>query len=489
MNIAFVPVYIKYLGVEAYGLLGFYAIMQAGFVLLDMGLLPALAREMSRIGAEKESEVLALRDTLRSIETIVLVFSVVVCFGIFFASWWLASRWLQSSQLPIADVSNAITLMGIVAATRFVEGIYRSSLAGMQRQVAFNILNSILATIRGFGAIAVLAFLSSTIQAFFIWQITVSFLSLATLAWATYSYLPLAERSGRFSFEALSRISKFAGGMVGITFLSLLLTQSDKILLSKLLSLSDFGYYSFSAAVASSLSVFVGPITQAWYPRLVQLHSIDNPNELARTYHQGAQLVSVFLGSSSLVVILFSQTILELWTQDIELARKASTLLSILALGNLLHYTMHFPYYAQLAHGVTGLTIRMNLVLVLIVVPAILVCTPRYGVLGAACIWLILNCGYFLIGSHFFYMKVLPHEKWNWYLYDVLQPLVGCTLVLVTLKSTSSPPDGVFGQVTYMTLISFLAILAASLCAKHVRSIVISVLEATCLRFSQSLRS
>ena len=489
MNIAFVPLYIRYLGIESYGLLGLYAIMQAWFGLLDMGLLPALAREMSRINTGKEKEVLALRDTLRSIEWLVLVFAIVASGCIFAASWWISTEWLQSNQLPIADVQNAICLMGIVAATRFMEGIYRSSLAGMQRQVVFNVLSSILATIRGFGAIAVLAFMSSTIQAFFLWQITISFLSLATLAWATYSYLPPAERSGHFSLKALREISSFAGGMVGIAFLSLLLTQSDKILLSKLLSLSDLGYYSFSAVAASSLSVFVGPITQAWYPRLVQLHSSDNPNELALTYHQGAQLVSVLLGSASLVLILFSQLILELWTQDIELAKKASPLLSILAFGNLLHSTMYFPYYAQLAHGFTGLTIRMNLILVMFVVPAILVLTPRYGVLGAAYIWMFLNCGYFFIGSHFFYMKVMPHEKWNWYLYDVLLPLTGCALVLVTLKSALSPPDEVFSQITYLALISFSAILAASICAKHVRSRVISVLEATCLRFSQSLRS
>ena len=48
MSLAFVPVYIKYLGIEAYGLIGIFVMLQAWLTLLDMGMKPALAREMAR---------------------------------------------------------------------------------------------------------------------------------------------------------------------------------------------------------------------------------------------------------------------------------------------------------------------------------------------------------------------------------------------------------------------------------------------------------
>ena len=48
MGLAFIPVYIHYLGVEAYGLIGLFAVLQAWLALLDMGLTPTLAREMGR---------------------------------------------------------------------------------------------------------------------------------------------------------------------------------------------------------------------------------------------------------------------------------------------------------------------------------------------------------------------------------------------------------------------------------------------------------
>lgn len=56
--------------------------------------------------------------------------------------------------------------MGLVAALRFVEGLYRGAILGLQRQGWLNVVSSILATIRGPGAVGVLAWVVPTIWAF-----------------------------------------------------------------------------------------------------------------------------------------------------------------------------------------------------------------------------------------------------------------------------------------------------------------------------------
>ena len=38
MGIAFIPLYIKFMGIESYGLVGFFTTFQAVFALLDLGL-------------------------------------------------------------------------------------------------------------------------------------------------------------------------------------------------------------------------------------------------------------------------------------------------------------------------------------------------------------------------------------------------------------------------------------------------------------------
>lgn len=69
MGLAFIPIYIRYLGVEAWGLVGFMSMLQAWFVLLDMGLTPTLSREMARFQAGAHSAQ-SIRNLLRSLEVI-----------------------------------------------------------------------------------------------------------------------------------------------------------------------------------------------------------------------------------------------------------------------------------------------------------------------------------------------------------------------------------------------------------------------------------
>ncbi len=45
VGILILPLYIKYMGAEAYGLVGFFTMLQAWFAVLDLGLTPTIGRE------------------------------------------------------------------------------------------------------------------------------------------------------------------------------------------------------------------------------------------------------------------------------------------------------------------------------------------------------------------------------------------------------------------------------------------------------------
>ena len=68
------------------------------------------------------------------------------------ASGYLASDWLQVEKLPIVVVTQAISVMAFVVALRFVEGIYRGSLFGLQRQVWFNGANVVFCHLAPWGS-------------------------------------------------------------------------------------------------------------------------------------------------------------------------------------------------------------------------------------------------------------------------------------------------------------------------------------------------
>jgi len=469
MSIAFVPLYIKYLGIEAYGLIGIFVMLQAWLSLLDLGMKPALMREMARFTGGG-LDVQSVWNLLRSIEIIAIGMAVLIGIGIWMASDWLATSWVQPDQMPIDIVVKAFSLMGLVIALRFIENIYTNSVAGLQRQVLQNAVTSIMATLRGLGAVGVLVWVSPTIEAFFVWQGLISLIAVLVFIGVVYYILPSPPHAARFAVSALRNIWRFAAGMLSITLLVLLLTQVDKILLSRLLTLEAFGYYALAAAVAGGLYVMTSPIGAAFYPRFTELVTRQDESILREAYHLGAQMVTVLMGSATLILIVFADRVLLLWTADPVLTEKVAPIMMVLALGSFLNGLMWMPYQMQLAHGWTSLTIRINTVAVVLLVPAILWLVPIYGAIAAAWTWVALNAGYLVFGIYFMHRRLLPTEKWHWYGQDIMIPL-GAAIAASLLCHWAMPSDlGRIGELGVLIVSSGCALIVAAAAAPLVRS-------------------
>lgn len=433
MGLAFIPLYIQYLGVEAYGLIGFYAVMQAWLTLFDMGITQTLNREMARFTAGVHTPQ-SIHDLLRSLEIISVVLAIVMCFLVWMSSSYIAMHWLNAQKLSSDEVANAIALMGFVIALRFIEGIYKGALLGLQKQVAVNAVSVIIATMRYGGVVAVLAWYATSIKVFFAWQVLSSIASVLVLVLLVYSTLPKPSKVPKFSKQAISEVWQFASGMLGITFLALLLTQIDKVLLSKLITLEAYGYYTLAATVAGGLALIAAPTTQAIYPKMVEYVAQEKKQELTNLYHQGAQLISVLIAPVATMLIFFGEDIIYLWSGDINLATKITPILLPLVLGSFLNCLVWMPYQLQLAHGWTSFAVKVNSIAVALLVPAIFWVTPRYGAVGAAWVWALLNAGYVTIGMHYMYKKLLPAEKWSWYWHDVMKQLMLAIIVMMATK-------------------------------------------------------
>lgn len=484
MGFTFIPLYIKYLGVEAYGLIGLFAAMQAWMVLLDAGMTPTLTREMARFTAGAHSPQ-TIRNLLRSIEIPCFGIAALIALTLWAGSGYLSTHWLNAEHLSTAEVARAISMMALVVALRFCEGLYRGSLFGLQKQAWYNAVYATFATLRHGGAVAVLIFVSPTIEAFFLWQALISLLSVALFAARVHKELPKPPAPARFSVQALKDVWRFAAGVLGITFLALLLTQVDKILLSRLLSLTNFGYYSLAATVAGTFYMIVGPITQALYPRVVELVTQADQAGLSSLYHKGAQLVTASTAPAVLLLSIFPANVIYMWSGDVSLAEHTAPILSVLVLGTFLNSLMWMPYQLQLAHGWTTLTLKSNIIAVGILIPALFWVVPRYGALGAAAIWVALNTGYVLLVIYFMHRKLLLAERSRWYLSDILAPIAGALgMILLARLFQPAADSSRIGWFAFFMIVGILAVLAATLAAGELRPRLIMITQKVYRRLS-----
>ena len=469
MSIAFIPLYIKYLGIESYGLIGLFGMLLTWLGLLDLGMTPTLSREMARYTGGVHTAG-SIRNLLRSIECLALLIALIIGLGVWLSSDWLASDWLRTDKLSPKLVAESFSIMGIVSALRFIENVYRSAIIGLQKHIVNNFISIIMSTLRGLGSIGVLIWISKSIRVFFLWQGIISLITLFILGIATYLYLPKTTMRTRFSFESLKGVGSFAGGIIGISLLSLLLTQIDKILLSRLLNLTDYGYYTLASISAGASFLIIGPISQVWAPKLSELHAVNDKLKLTEKYHQGAQLISVFMGSLSIMFLFFGESILFIWTRNAELASKTSIVFRILSVGNLLNGFNTMPYLLQLAYGWTSLVTKINLFAAFLIIPILIIVTPKFGAIGAALAWLFLNAGYVFIGVHFMFRKILTDQKWIWFRDDLLLPILSAGITAFVLSNVMPKNLTLIHLVIYLFISGTFVFMASSFSSYYMRN-------------------
>jgi len=473
MAVIFIPAYIHLLGVESFGLVGFFLTLQALAVVFDFGLAGTINRELARRGG---GQAQSTRDLVRTLEWIYWPLGAAVALAIWAASGLLAAAWLRPVALSEASVGTAVALMGAAVGGLWPSGFYAAGLNGLQRQVLANGLVALFGTLRGAGVLLPLL-LWPTIEVFFAWQAVVGLLQSLALARGLWRRLPVCARPARFSTAELGRVGAFTAGLTGIALLSFALMQADRILLSRLLPLDQFGVYVLAASVAAALSRLVAPWFNAMYPRYSELQAKGDLDSLRSLHHAASQWLAATVLPVAAVIAVFAPELLRLWTRDAALAAAAAPILSVLICGSALNGLMNLPYALQLAQGWTALALRANLLAVAIAVPAIWWLTLRFGPIGAAFVWLLLNLGYVAIVLPVMHRYLLRGELAAWYLRDVGPPAlasVGAALLLRVLLP--APPGGIAG-ILVLLAIAALVFAAAVLATPGPRQFALAMLD------------
>ncbi len=468
LAVAFIPMYLKFLGIEAYGLIGFFATLQGVFGLMDLGFSLTLNRELARLSAT-EGTVREQRDLVRTLETIYWMISILIAVIVYFLAPVIAERWINPQHLSVGGVEDAVRIMGAVMALQFPFSFYQGGLMGLQRQILLNVLLAVVGTLRGAGAVLVLWLVAPTIQMFFTWQILVAALGTGACAYFLWNSMPDSPHPARFDRKRLVGVWRFAAAVSGNAMIGVLLTQMDKVILSKMLTLEMFGYYALAATVASSVWSIIVPVNTALFPRFTQLVELRDDVQLATTYHRASQFIAVLLLPFSAIIAFFSREVMMLWTHNPVTAENTSTVIALLVIGTTLNGLFSVPAYLQSAAGWPQLVLYTNLVSAVILIPSIIFMTSKFGAVGAALVWVVLNGGYLLFAVPIMHRKLLKGEKWRWYLEDVGIPVSGVLVCGGIARFLLPGHMSMFATTAYLVGMWIVLMTVCALLSRHIR--------------------
>jgi O-antigen/teichoic acid export membrane protein len=451
LSLILTPLYVWFLGVESYGLIGFYFSWLAIVGILDSGISSTAAREMAWYSALPEEKGI-IPSLLLSLEVAYWSLILVLGVGILLGAWFLGAEWFESKDLSPEVIRETLILMAISLVVQVPSGLYIAGMMGLQRQVECSGLLGLFGTIRGLGAVLVLWLINPDIRAFFIWQLGVSALQTGMIRGSLWKIVSIDGQPAKFSLKILQSIKGFAGGMILITALGILITQADKMILSRLVSMEAFGYYMLAWTVGAGFSRVSGPLTQAFYPRFTELVSKRDFDNLSKQFRLVSQLMSVLILPPCALIVFLSNPIIFAWTGNQIVADGVTPILVVMVVGFVLSASSYPAACILYSKKELKSVIIINLVCVLVLLPLLIVAVINFGVMGGVYIWglygLILYVSYQIYG-----FRETPKTKLL--LLAVKDFLVPCVASFVVAGAASLWLNNVEGKFIFVVLLIF----------------------------------
>lgn len=431
-----VPMYAQYLGMEAYGVVGFYTMLQAWFQALDIGLSTTLSRESALYNADPARGPTFMR-VKRLLEY--FFFGIAAFAVVFFltSSDWTAHQWLKLQEISPENIRRALMLVGVVIALRWLSCLYRGIITGFEQQVWLGKLSVVVATLRFLAPIPVVIFWDSSLATYFSIQAGVAFVEFLALVTKTNKLLkntPTTTANRTVSYAELRPIIHFASGVALTSVIWIIMTQADKLVLSKTLMLKDFGQFSMAVLLANGINILSGPISMALLPRMTRIAGANSDSaQLLQLYRRFTQIVVATLVPIGLVMYACSFQVMYVWTGDRELAHAVGPIMGLYALGNTVLAVNSFGYFLQYAKGNLRLHVMGNVITTAIFVPMVILVAGKHGATGTGGAWLIVNLLYFTLWIPRIHKLLAPGLNPSWFINDVGQIALAACVPLIGL--------------------------------------------------------
>jgi O-antigen/teichoic acid export membrane protein len=428
----FVPFYIKLLGLESYGVINFYTVILTIMYFADGGLSATLNREIARSTDKKYIGIMLF--TIEKVYLAVCLFIIIVIFSF---SGFIAANWLNSDTIPREDLRIYISLMGISVAFQLFTSLQSSGLMGLEKQVLSNGIQVLSSMFRS-AVVLIPLYFYPTLLTFFIWQVSMNIIFFFITRYNLWKFIK-TNMSYKFDKQVLKTVGRFAGGMMLMAIISSLNTQIDKLVISKILSLKEFGYYSLAGIFSQVPVLIITPIAVATLPRMVKYSENTEKDRLIKLFHVNTFVLSVLATSVAMVLFIFTKDFILIWTHDNQIANAIENVTKVLLIGGLFLSFQYMPYHLAIANEHTETNVRLGIVAVICIIPALIFFVKQYGLIGATYTWLIMNLfGYFYLG-YFIISKFLKNEFKRWLINGTLIPLfiaalVGCVSYFLTIN-------------------------------------------------------
>lgn len=437
----FLPIFLKYLGPEGFGLVSFYTTLLGVIVIVDFGFSSTINRNFT---IYLNTNKLKIGDLIKTFEFFFFCIIFIIIFICIYYVKDITNNVLSFSFYAPTEVNQFLYIMFLSVGFQLFAGLYISAFMGAQKQVLANSVQISWGFLRVIGSFIILKFYNAGVKDFLLWQLVCNIIYFLSIRFLLYKYIRTAlnVRVFNFDFKIIKNTFKYFFGVASISLISIVLSQFDKIVISKSFNIDILGYYNLAYSFAMIPIIILSPIGIAVFPKFTQLIA-DGSEHVIKKFYINVFEISCIILIPILAYILFNiKLILSFWLSDNVIEREIFFPVVFLILGQFLQALTLIPYYFILSKGKTKFNVYIGLFTSVLYIPMCLYFTFMYGVSGTAFSWLFVNILIFPIYYIVFYKYVLKHDFKFIFLNCILKSIVlSFIFVLLTNHFTHSSSD------------------------------------------------
>jgi len=379
----FVPLLVRGLGVERFGILSLAWMLIGYFSLFDLGMGGALTRMVSeRLASGRQDEVPALVWTSLALTCAMGLVGTLVVSSI---APWLVGDVLK---VPAAFRAETVGLLEVLAFSLPVitgTAALSGTLAAQQR---FGVLNAIRIPMGIFtygGPLLVLPFGASLVPIALVLAAGRGVAGVVHLA-ACLATTPGMRGTVRLERRLVRPLASFGGWMTVTSAVGPLMVYMDRFLIGGMLSMAMVAYYTTPYDLTSRMWILSLPVVAVLFPAFAACSRTDPPRA-ARLFDWGLRTVALLLFPAALLLATFAAEILRFWLGP-DFAAQGATVLRLLAIGMFVNGLAQVALALVQGSGRPDLGARLHLVELPLYLAAVWLLIRAHGIEGAAMAWL-----------------------------------------------------------------------------------------------------
>lgn len=399
------------LGEDALGIIFFTAMMNALVCsVLEMGICATTVREVS---AHADTDPGYIHDLVRTFSFFYWAAFLALGVGLYFLAPVLVTNWVNLKTMDAPTATYILRVLGIASLLALPKMYYLSLLRGLQRMEFNNFIEVGTSGMQQFGTIIILAWGGSLFDVVH-WIAASYLLGILVFIIISGGFFSLKSIIPGYSWAVVKKNLDFALKMSFITITGAILVYTDKLIISRLLPIGIFGYYSFAYGTVARANFITSAISTAAYPSLSQSFTRGENNSLKSQYIKLHELICFGIVIVFAAIAFAAQPLYSILLND-----EANKILFlptiIICLGFYINGTLAIPYNLCLAMGKPQILARQRVLDMLITTPLTIVLVYFWGLVGASLSVVLCYSLYYTYAIPRFCLECLQSSVWSWY--------------------------------------------------------------------------